>query len=97
MTVTKHQQQQQQLDGDSIPALRIFEWAKSQLEKTEELYKHKSEIIKTVAERLESKGFPANKICYEISKQLSDYIDDVYVREILPAKYKDTKHAKVRW
>lgn len=68
------------IDGDSIPAMRIFDWAKTQLDKTEELYKkRKSEIIKTVAERLENKGFPTNKICHEIVKQLSEYVDDKYV------------------
>jgi hypothetical protein len=53
--VAKHQQQQ--LQGDSIPAYRIFEWARSQLDKCEELYhKRKKEVITLTAEKLEAKG-----------------------------------------
>ena len=89
-------QQELLIDGDSksIPAIRIFEWARTQLDKTEDLYKRrKSEIIKTVAERLESKGFPVAKISSEISKQLYEYVNEAYVREVLPSKYKDSKQS----
>jgi hypothetical protein len=88
-------QQKHKLDSESIPVYRIFEWSKTQLQKCDELYhKRKKEVITLTAEKLEAKGFPVDKICSEISKQLSNYIDDAYVREVLPSKYKDQKQQK---
>lgn len=75
---------------------KVFEWARKEFEKTEELYfKRKSQIILETARKLEDLGIEKQNISYEIKKNLKGYVDDSYVQKVLIdyPEYKDKKQA----
>lgn len=63
----------------------IFEWARGELQKAEDLlYKRKYEIILETAHKLDESGLvETDKITMEIIEGLKGYVDDQYVREVL--------------
>jgi hypothetical protein len=71
----------------------IFEWARKELQKAEDLlFKRKYEIVLETARKLDESGLvETEKITMEIIKGLKGFVDDQYVREVLKdyPQYKD--------
>lgn len=63
---------------------KVFEWARNELRKAEDLLiKRKSQVILETAKKLEDAGIETNLISMEIIRNLKGYVDDQYVREVL--------------
>lgn len=76
----------------------IFEWARKELDKAEDLlFKRKKEVILETARKLDESGLvKTEKITMEIIKGLKGYVDDDYVRKVLAdyPQYKDENQRK---
>lgn len=76
---------------------KIFEWARKELGKAEELLlKRKADIILETAKKLEDAGVQENGITMDIIRNLKGYVDDSYVRKVLIdyPQYKDQYQSK---
>lgn len=75
---------------------KIFEWARKELYKAEELlFTRKSTIVLETAKKLEDAGIEKNKITVEIVSHLKGFVDDSYVRKVLTdyPQYKDQRRS----
>lgn len=62
----------------------VFQWAREQFEKAEELLqKRKKDIVLETAKRLEDLKMEKSKIAAEITKNLKGYVDDGYILRVL--------------